>query len=66
MILNELLRATIQAEASDLHLTVGIPPAIRVSGGLIHLVEEKLNPADTEQFVRDILDDKEYSYYKSV
>jgi twitching motility protein PilT len=65
MILNELLRATIQAEASDLHLTVGIPPAIRVSGGLIHLGEEKLNPADTEQFVRDILDDKEYSYYKS-
>lgn len=36
-VLQELLRKTIEMKASDLHLTVGLPPTIRYNGKLIHL-----------------------------
>ena len=65
MILNELLRITIEKNASDLHLTVGVPAIIRVSGELIHVGLDKLNPHDTEQYAKDILDEKEYAQYRS-
>ena len=54
MILNELLQITIEKEASDLHLTVGVPPIIRVSGELVPIGLDKLNPYDTEQYVNHI------------
>jgi twitching motility protein PilT len=65
MILNELLQITIEKEASDLHLTVGVPPIIRVSGELVSIGIDKLNPYDTEQYAKDILDEKEYVLYES-
>ena len=37
--LNELLKETINRGASDLHLTVGLPPTIRVTGKLLKIGE---------------------------
>jgi twitching motility protein PilT len=65
MVLNELLRITIEKGASDLHLTVGVPPIIRISGELVHIGLDKLNPFDTEQYAKDILGEKEYLQYDS-
>lgn len=53
--LNELLEKTLEMKASDLHLTVGLPPIVRINGRLIKLGESKLLPNDTERFAKEIL-----------
>ncbi|MPQ43092.1 type IV pilus twitching motility protein PilT [Clostridium tarantellae] len=63
--LNELLEITITEGASDLHLTVGIPPVIRVNNRLVKLKDKKLTPADTEEFAKEILGDF-YGQYDSI
>ncbi len=55
--LKELLENTIQEQASDLHLTVGIPPTVRKNGKLKVLSNTKLLPKDTEKFAKEILGD---------
>lgn len=56
--LKELLNKTIEVGASDLHLTVGIPPTIRVNGRLVKLGTDKLAPEEIEAFAREILGSK--------
>lgn len=56
--LNELLKLTLDNKASDLHITVGVPPVIRVNGELNAIDEDKLLPADTEKYVRELLQSK--------
>ncbi|HEY6398789.1 MAG TPA: type IV pilus twitching motility protein PilT, partial [Solirubrobacteraceae bacterium] len=52
------LRHLIQAEGSDLHLKVPVPPTARVHGHLSPLEgEEGLKPADTERVLRYMLTD---------
>ncbi|MCB2306134.1 type IV pilus twitching motility protein PilT [Clostridium estertheticum] len=63
--LSELLKWTIEQNASDLHLTVGSVPVIRVNGHLIQVGEDKLTPADTEKYAREILDDSYEEYYNN-
>lgn len=49
--LKKLLETTINQEASDLHLSAGYPPAIRVSGSLLFLHAQRiLSPEDTKNF----------------
>lgn len=52
---DELLKAGIEARASDIHLSVGKTPSARVDGEIIQLGEEVLFPKDTEQMVNDCL-----------
>lgn len=61
--LKELLKVTMQKNASDLHLTVGVPPTIRVNGTLDQLELDILKPADTAEYAKQILDDNEYEAY---
>lgn len=42
-------------EASDLHLTVGVPPVVRVHGQLMHLPYPPLKPAETRDLIYSIL-----------
>jgi twitching motility protein PilT len=62
--LNELLEITIKEGASDLHITVGIAPVIRVNGELNQIGSEKLTPQDTEKYVKEILEDLYEDYLK--
>ena len=64
-VLNELLRETTDRGASDLHLTVGLPPTIRVNGKLIKLAEEKLTPNDLMEFAKEILQENYDEYNKT-
>ena len=51
--LDAMLVALIHAGGSDLHLTVGAPPTLRVDGSLLYLPEyDALQPADTASLVR--------------
>ena len=54
--LDEILVKLVEAGGSDLHLTAGSPPAIRVRGELVRLDEYgDLTPADLQQTIYGIL-----------
>ncbi|MFU0823966.1 type IV pilus twitching motility protein PilT [Clostridium sp.] len=53
--LNELLSKTIKENASDLHLTVGAPPILRINGELVRVGTEKLSANDTKIYIKEIL-----------
>lgn len=60
MDLLELLTKTVEAKASDLHLTVAVPPMIRVNGSLTALEDYPLlSPNDTRDIVLEMLDEKQ-------
>ncbi|EJT6142892.1 type IV pilus twitching motility protein PilT [Clostridium perfringens] len=63
--LAELLELTVKEGASDLHLTVGISPIIKVNGKLLRLEHEILRPEDTEAYAREILQDA-YEKYDAI
>jgi twitching motility protein PilT len=52
--MEDLLRVVIDEKASDLHISVGAPPAVRLGGRLIKLDTRPLTPEDTESLARSI------------
>lgn len=60
MNVEELLKKAIEIEASDLHITVGIPPTLRVNGSFLIFKMPRLTAEDTEQIVRYLLTDKQF------
>jgi twitching motility protein PilT len=54
-VLNDLLNLVVDNGASDLHLTVGTPPVIRVDGELIATDLDVLTPMDTRSLVYNML-----------
>jgi len=55
--LYQLLQTMIEKGASDLHITTGSPPQIRVDGDLVPLNTPPLTPAETKQLVYSVLTD---------
>lgn len=45
--IEEILQKATAAGASDIHITVGIPPKMRLNGGLVTLPYESLTAEDT-------------------
>ncbi|SCJ50050.1 Twitching mobility protein [uncultured Clostridium sp.] len=60
--LKELLVNTIEMGASDLHLTVAVPPTVRKNGKLVQIGKENLLPDDIEKFAKEILESKYDEY----
>lgn len=52
--MNELLELAVEEGASDLHISVGIPPVLRIHGGLHPLDSAVLRPEDTERLMKSI------------
>ena len=55
--LHQLLQAMVEKGASDLHLTTGVPPKVRVNGGLVSLDHPPLSGSDTKQLIYSVLTD---------
>jgi twitching motility protein PilT len=55
--LDQMLKELVARGASDLHITTGIPPMIRLHGHLKPLAETALTPAVTKQLAYSILTD---------
>lgn len=55
--IENLLRAAFELKASDIHLTVGTPPIVRINGELKRYGKEMLRPADTEEMAKAIIPD---------
>lgn len=54
--INDLLMQVIERGASDLHITVGTPPMIRLHGDLVPLDYPKLTSEDTKALLYSIMD----------
>ncbi len=55
--ISHLFEYTIEKGASDLHLTVGYPPIIRVDGKLQKVNDEIIDPAKAEELILPLLSD---------
>ena len=55
--MSDLLNLVVEEGASDLHLEVGVPPVLRLSGSLAPLDTDVLRPEDTERLIKSIASD---------
>jgi twitching motility protein PilT len=63
--LDALLTTTVGLGGSDLHITAGIAPCVRVHGALAPLPNHpKLTPEDTESLMRSILTDAQWERFE--
>jgi twitching motility protein PilT len=62
--LPELLKALVEHDGSDLHITTASPPQIRVHGHLQRLDLPDLGPAETKQLVYSVLTDAQKKRYE--
>jgi len=54
--LNDFLSITVKERASDLHLSPGHPPVLRIGGTLVPLIKKKvLSPKDTEGLAKALM-----------
>lgn len=58
MDITDLLQIVVNENASDLHLSVGTPPHLRIDGLLRPLGTEPLVPKETEEFMKAIASDE--------
>ncbi|MBO4615895.1 MAG: type IV pilus twitching motility protein PilT [Lachnospiraceae bacterium] len=61
--LEEVLKVAKVAGASDVHLTVGLPPKMRVNGDLINMDFQKMLPPDTQAVAEEIMNDKQKAVF---
>jgi twitching motility protein PilT len=57
--LHQLLKAMVEKGASDLHITTGSPPQLRIDGELVPLKMPPFSPVDTKQLCYSILTDEQ-------
>src|SRR5476649_857015 len=62
--MNELLELVFEQNASDLHLQVGQPPTLRLSGSMTPIDGPALTPGDTEKLMQSITPDAQVSNVK--
>ena len=54
---HEMLKTMVEKGASDLHITTGIPPMLRLHGKVVALDEQPLGPAETKQIAYSMMTD---------
>lgn len=66
MEIENLLKTALEMGASDLHITVGKAPVLRIYGELQEMNMDKLDAIQTEKLARACLDDEKYETYRSM
>ena len=62
--MNDLLELVVEQNASDLHLQVGQPPTLRLSGSMLPIDGPALTPDDTEKLMQSVTPDSHISNVK--
>ncbi len=62
--INTLLQTAVERKASDLHLSVGLAPIIRLYGELLPLDAPKLGPPDTADLAKQIMNEKQRAAFE--
>lgn len=57
--IEEMLKTAKDAGASDVHITVGVPPKMRVNGHLITMDYDRLLPDDTQVLLDEIMNEQQ-------
>lgn len=57
--INELLAIMVQRRASDMFITVGFPPAIKVDGKVTPISKETLNRDQCQELIRALMNDRQ-------
>ena len=63
--INDLLRLMVSKKASDLFITVGFPPAIKVDGKVTPVSQQPLTPQHTQDLVRAVMNDRQAAEFES-
>jgi twitching motility protein PilU len=61
----DLLRLMVSRRASDLFITVGFPPAIKIDGKMTPVSNQPLTPAHTMDLARAIMNDRQAAEFES-
>jgi twitching motility protein PilT len=62
--IQELLKITVDRDASDLHITTHIPPRMRIHGRLIPIDHPPLTPSETKTLVYSLLTDRQKKHFE--
>jgi twitching motility protein PilU len=62
--MHDLLRTLLSKKGSDLFITVGAPPSIKVDGRMTPVTNQSLSPAHTQVLVRSIMNDRQAAEYE--
>jgi twitching motility protein PilT len=62
---HRLLQTVVDKGASDLHITVGSPPCLRVDGKLYKLKSRPLTPSDTQEFAYSLMTEKQRKKFET-
>src|SRR5437867_11786114 len=63
--IHELLELLVKEKGSDLFITAGFPPAIKVDGKITPVSKTQLAPQHTIELVRSVMNDKQASEFES-
>lgn len=63
--IKEILRVARDAGASDVHITAGSVPKIRVQGQLVSMEFPRMLPSDTEGFLGEIMDEAQRAAFEA-
>jgi len=64
-VIHEMLRLMVSKKASDLFITVGFPPALKVDGKVTPISNQKLTALHTQTFARALMNDKQRSAFEA-
>jgi len=62
--LHQLLKTMIEKGASDMHITTGSPPLLRIDGSIVPLKLSPLGPVDTKQLCFSVLTEEQRAHFE--
>ena len=62
--LHQLLKTMIEKGASDMHITTGSPPLLRIDGSIVPLKLAPLGPVDTKQLCFSVLTEEQRAHFE--
>jgi twitching motility protein PilT len=63
--LEELLQALVDKKGSDLHITAGTPPRLRLDGALVPVEGDRMSPEETQNLVYGILNSDQIAKFEA-
>lgn len=62
--MHDLLRAMVQKDGSDLFITAGATPSMKVDGAIVSLSNQSLSPQHTQVLVSSVMNDKQRAEFE--
>src|SRR5512147_2188851 len=63
--MHDLLRALVARKGSDLFITAGFPPAMKVDGKVSPVSQQSLSPVHTQELARSVMTDKQAAEFEA-